>query len=271
MNKAMATEANWRDLDRELAAWAASGRTATFWWRDDDAVAPSTALDRLLDLAATDATPLALAVIPAGTGPALADSLRAHPGVAVLQHGYAHRNHAPANEKKAELGAHRAPAEVTATLAQGRDRLRTLFATQFLPVLVPPWNRIDPALVPALPGLGFSSLSTYGGKAQPPADSLAIIDTHVDIVDWRNGRGFVGEAAALALAIRHLAARRRGETACDEVTGLLTHHLVHDQASWAFAAAFITRINAHPAARWLSPFELFAPNRAARTHRVRTA
>ncbi|WP_425450185.1 polysaccharide deacetylase family protein [Virgifigura deserti] len=271
MNRASAAETDWTDLDRELAAWAAAGRTATFWWRDDDAVGPSAALDRLLGLAAAEAVPLALAVIPAETGPALADTLREHPGRAVLQHGYTHWNHAPAGEKKAELGAHRTAAEVTATLSQGQDRLRVLFGAQFLPVLVPPWNRIDPALIPALPGLGFTGLSTYGGKAGATPGGLAVIDTHIDIIDWRNGRGFVGEAAALALAVRHLAARRRGETAPDapirdEPTGLLTHHLVHDQASWAFIAAFIARVAAHPAARWLDVFELFDPDRTAWAH-----
>lgn len=266
-----ATERDWSDLDRELAAWAAAGRTATFWWRDDDAVGPSNALDLLLGLAAAESVPLALAVIPAATGPALADALRPRRDVAVLQHGYAHRNHAPAGEKKAELGPHRTPAEVMETLEQGRSRLRALFGARFLPVLVPPWNRVDPSLLPALPGLGFTDLSTYGGRPQPTAGGLAITDTHVDIVDWRNGRGFVGEGAALGLVVRHLAARRRGETARDEPTGLLTHHLVHDRAGWAFTAAFLARVAAHPAACWLTPFELFGPARSAESRRVRTA
>ena len=65
----------WRELEQELEAWARSGRRATFWWRDDDAVEPSPALDRLLELAASGRAPLALAVIPARASSGLAAQL----------------------------------------------------------------------------------------------------------------------------------------------------------------------------------------------------
>lgn len=250
----------WSDLDRELAAWGEAGRVATFWWRDDDAAVPSPALDRLLRLAAAADVPVALAVIPAETGPALAADLRGRPGVSVLQHGYAHRNHAPPDAKKAELGAHRPPAEIGVELVRGRNKLRGLFGPSFRPVLVPPWNRIDPALAADLPRLEFAGLSTYGGTAKPfSAPGLTLIDTHIDIIDWKGGRRFVGTAAALDLALRHLAARRRGEAARDEPTGLLSHHRVHDRDAWAFIEAFADRLAAHPAARWCDATALFAP------------
>ena len=34
-------EAGWPDLTAELDRWGEAGRTATLWWRDDDATAPS--------------------------------------------------------------------------------------------------------------------------------------------------------------------------------------------------------------------------------------
>ena len=77
--------AGWTDLGAELDAWAETGRSATLWWRDDDAVAPTPALDAQLRIAGT--TPLALAVIPSETGPLLANGLSSWPNVAVLQHG----------------------------------------------------------------------------------------------------------------------------------------------------------------------------------------
>ncbi|HUA50624.1 MAG TPA: hypothetical protein VMB81_00595, partial [Candidatus Sulfotelmatobacter sp.] len=64
----------WNALEREFAQWAAAGRTATLWWRDDDAVAPSAALDRLLTLGAGRA-PVALAVVPEPAGEPLARRL----------------------------------------------------------------------------------------------------------------------------------------------------------------------------------------------------
>ena len=104
----------WSDLRDELAAWQNLGRTATLWWRDDDAVAPTPALERLLELADKHGVPLALAVVSAQATEALAtrlDGCGDH--VCVLQHGFAHANHAPEGEKSMELGAHRPAAAIS--------------------------------------------------------------------------------------------------------------------------------------------------------------
>jgi hypothetical protein len=37
----------WATLQRELDRWAESGKTATFWWRDDDAVEETPQLQTL--------------------------------------------------------------------------------------------------------------------------------------------------------------------------------------------------------------------------------
>ena len=244
----------WNALERELAQWAAAGRTATLWWRDDDAVAPSAALDRLLTLGAGRA-PVALAVVPEPAGEPLARRLATAPLVRVLQHGWAHRNHRPAGARSAELGADRPLAMVTDELARGRDHLASLFGARFLPVLVPPWNRIDPPVVAALPRLGFRGLSCFGPR---PAGERATVNTHVDPIAWRAGRGFVGEAKALDALIGHLADRRTGAADADEPTGLLTHHLVHDAALWHFLDRLLEFTAAHAAVRWLDARAVFA-------------
>jgi hypothetical protein len=71
---AAAKSAEWCDLVDELDRWEEAGRVAQLWWRDDDAVAPTPALDRLLDVAA--GIPLSLAVIPAEMVRELATALR---------------------------------------------------------------------------------------------------------------------------------------------------------------------------------------------------
>jgi hypothetical protein len=55
--------AGWPDVVDELDRWRDAERVATLWWRDDDAVAPSARLDRLVTIAGK--VPVALAVIPA--------------------------------------------------------------------------------------------------------------------------------------------------------------------------------------------------------------
>ena len=256
----------WSDLERELDAWAAAGRVATLWWRDDDAVTVTPGLERLLTLAAQAlgrTMPVALAVVPALADVALAERLCGSPGVAVLQHGYAHRNHAPSGAKKAEFGGHRPLTAMASELQAGRRRLQGLLGgpagRMVLPVLVPPWNRIDGMLARALPDLGFFGISMYRAReGLEPHPGLRIVNTQVDVVDWRNGKVFLGTDPALLLAIDHLAARRRGGVDEHEPTGLLTHHLVHQSDAWDFIAELFRRTAAHPGARWVDAHHVFA-------------
>ena len=56
-------------------------------------------------------------------------------------------------EKKQELGPHR-PLSVSdsANCSEGYRLLEEPVSERFVPVLVPPWNRIDPLLLPGIAG-----------------------------------------------------------------------------------------------------------------------
>ena len=251
---------DWDELARELDAWRDAGRTATLWWRDDDAIQPTPALDRLLALSATAGAPLALAVIPAtadgGLRARLVRHSQQHPGMTVFQHGYAHRNHAAAGEKMTEFGAGRSEDAVITELAAGLRRIADY--PGFVPALVPPWNRIADRWVAVLPGLGFQGLSTFGSRpSEQPVAGLRQTNTHIDIIDWRGDRGFIGTGTALAAAVAHLRQRRLQRVDADEPTGLLTHHAVHQAASWRFIADFVRVASGHTAAAWLNGSEMF--------------
>ena len=239
---------SWDDLARELDAWAANGRTATLWWRDDDARRPGPALERLAAL--TAAVPLALAVVPADAEAGLAD-LPGH--VSFLPHGWRHVSHAAAGRKKNEFGPERPGFDRLADVALGWTRLQHLFGPRARPIFVPPWNRIDPDFVPRLANAGLTGLSRFGPRRQrEAAPGVAEVNCHVDIVDWRGSRGFVGEAAALAPLIAHLGARRSGQADSDEATGVMTHHAVHDVGCWRFLETLVAKTAGNAAARWLS-------------------
>jgi hypothetical protein len=249
---------SWELLDRELAAWAAEGREATLWWRDDDAVAATPELDRLLSLTAHRGIPVGLAVIPAPAEPGLAERLAPELRVAVLQHGYAHRNHAAPEMRAVELGGARSLDAVADELALGRDRLRALFGPRFLPVLVPPWNRIDADLPRRLPALGFIGLSTWGPRDGAEACAgLRQVHTHADPVAWRKGRVFGGAERVVQAIADHLRARREGRADPQEPTGVLTHHLVHDAPGWAFLEELAQRLSRCAGLRWVAPAEAF--------------
>ena len=79
-----------------------------------------------------------------------------------------------------------------------------------MPALVPPWNRIAADLVPSLPGAGFTGLSTFGPRrAAEAAPGLRRVNTHLDLVVWRDG----GRPLDLAAAVERLAATGASRTA----------------------------------------------------------
>jgi hypothetical protein len=253
----------WPDLVAEFDRWQEAGEVATLWWRDDDAVAPTARLGRLLSIAS--GVPVSLAVIPAVAEPELAEWLARFPRsgpdahIAVLQHGWRHLNHSGFG-KKSEFPAERANLEVAWDLAAGRMRLTELFGTRALPVLVPPWNRLGDSFLGLLDSCGFAGISRARPRsATRPAPGVVEVNIHVDLVDWTGGRGFSGEAAALRGLVGHLQARRCGAVSADEPTGILTHHLVQDEATDAFLDRLIAVSVSHPSVRWLAACEIFAP------------
>lgn len=236
----------------ELDRWPPEG--ATLWWRDDDAGAGGPAFDRLLALAEAHAAPLALAVVPAWLNEAVAAAVRGGPaGLRVVQHGYAHRNHEPlapdgTRGRPAEFGAARPLETALAELATGWARLATLVPTRLRAALVPPWNRIAPAVRDALPRAGYRVLSTFGPRATSASSArLQALNTHVDLIQWRAGKRFGGAAWTIDQITTHLAGRRLGRVDPAEPTGLLTHHRDLPPAAWAFLEALLGRLLAHPA------------------------
>ncbi len=248
----MTSHPAWSWLGRELDRWSDSGRCADFWWRDDDAVEPGAELERLLQLSESRASPLSLAVIPAGLKPQLADWLQDYPRVSVLQHGYSHQSHASPGARKLELGGSRATALLLADLKNGFQVMHQRFGARFTPVLVPPWNRIDERVLTRLADLGFVGISTMRVRRKAsPAPGLLQVNTHLDPVNWRHQRGFIGLYPAIAILVQHLAARRSGYRDIAEPTGILSHHLVHNDAVWRFLGDLLDFLRDHPAVNWV--------------------
>ncbi len=249
---------SWAAIGQELARWRDAGREAVLWWRDDDAADVTPALDRLLDLQRDHEVPLALAIVPASATAALAARLGAVPGLDLLQHGYAHTNHAPAGDKKEELGTQRPSMVVLGELGTGWMALERLFGRRALPVLVPPWNRIAPGLVPALPEIGYRGLSTFGIRRRvSPVSGLVQVNTHLDLIDWK-ARRFAGSDAMLAAFAAALSAARD----TGEPIGLLSHHLAMDEAAWSFLQSFWAAVKGMPGVRIAAANDLFASREA---------
>jgi hypothetical protein len=195
--------------------------------------------------------PVALAAIPAELEPSLIDAVLESGTATVVQHGFAHRNHAPPGARKWELGAQRPVDTIITELHEGFGALQRAFGTRFAPVLVPPWNRIDPEVIMHLARAGFHGLSTFGPRtAACPVPGVTQCNAHVDLIAWRKDRGFVGAETAIDRLVDHLRARREQRVDLSEPTGILTHHRDMNDAAWHFLSDLIACTREHGAAAW---------------------
>ena len=248
---------DWRALDDALSQAAERGAAIPFWWRDDDAVAHTPPLDRLLALAGDLDIPVAIAAIPARVEPSLAARLAEEPLARVLVHGLAHANHAPRGAKKAEFGAHRPLPGLLEDAREGLRLARGHFGDRLVPVFVPPWNRMAPDLVEHLPRLGYRGLSSFGERRTAgPVPGLMQVNTHIDPIAWHEGRG-LRDAEALVAELARAVAARAGSHPEPQPIGLLTHHLAHDETVWGFCEELLSRLTEHPIVRFLDADAMF--------------
>ena len=249
--------ASWRALEIELRQWRQSGKKPAFWWRDDDAVEDTEQLRRLIDLAGLAKIPLSLAVIPHAADQSLQPLFEQNSRLFALQHGYSHANHAPAGQKKMELGEHRPLDIVSRELQQGQAILRALFGQGFLPVLVPPWNRISAGVLEQLSRLGFRGVSTLGVRNAAESFGVTQVNVHVDIIDWKIRR-YAGTGHVLEQLVKQLQLRRMGVADEAESLGIMSHHLVHDPGCWQFLQRLLS-VCADSEVNWEAAPHLF-PN-----------
>lgn len=249
----------WADiiLGAELARWREAGRTATFWWRDDDARTPAPALGRLLKLCDTHQIPLTVAVIPDGERRPLGAVIGDRALVTVVQHGLDHENRRePGRLGDVPLGWPHA--EIVRRIADGWSRIAPLPGA--LHVYVPPWNDLPPQVPQALTTLGYLGMSSAKGHVSqegPPR-----VDADVDILNWRGGARFKGWRRTLEEVRADLAARREAGFASRPI-GFNTHHLAHDAAAWRFLDRFFRWSKRQPTLRWASLETLIAEDRVA--------
>ena len=215
-------------VENELRLWDAAGLTPRFWLRDDDAVEPTPALERLIEFVSRHQVPVLLATVPARATRSLAERLVREPLVTPCQHGFAHHNNAAEGSPSMELGGTRPAEEIISELAAGRERMLDLFGDRLSGILVPPWNRIAPEVAGRLEELGFTGLSTWSWQRK--GTHLPELNTQVDLMDWAGGHHGRDIAWTAGELLRRLAqAREKGGAPL----GILAHHLVHDELAWA--------------------------------------
>ncbi|MBB3934104.1 polysaccharide deacetylase family protein [Aureimonas phyllosphaerae] len=236
----------WLLLERRLAERQEAGSSLRAWWRDDDAARWGPQIARLLALAEASRFPVALATIPASLDeglPRIFDAVSSP--VTILQHGYRHGNEAREGERAVECGGRRESEEILADLRCGQRQLAEVFGDRFLPVMVPPWNRIEDRIARALPAMGYVGLSVFGCEGEGRRSGMTVANAHLDVLRWKGGARFAGEARLLSDLHEWLDENgpEAGAAFC-----LLTHHLDHDEETWRFIERLVPLL-----ARWAVP------------------
>jgi hypothetical protein len=256
----------WDGLAQELAAWQASGRRASFWWRDDDAVAASPALERLAGLSAAAGAPLAIAAIPKLIKPSLAPALAGHSTVWLLQHGFAHIDHAKGlvdpERGGRRLGARLAPADGDRP-GGARGRAGDHAGRIRHPVPAGGGRPLESYRSSPDAGASRAGLSRrfllWRAAALPAAAGLRRGEYPFRRLELEAGRPLPRRGGGAGDDRRPSAPPAAGRGGADEPTGIVTHHAALDEASWKFMAELLGFVARHPAAQWLSPGEIFTP------------
>lgn len=237
---------DWGPLRDALARCRNTKTPLPIWWRDDDAIEPTPALDQLAAISDKIGVPIHLATIPKTARDTLVPFIRERSHIVPCVHGWTHMNTAPSGLKKSEFGVPRDAAQQDLKLAL--ERMKHLFHDDCLALFVPPWNRMDVSFQPVLANLNYAGFSTYGPR--PNSTSLPQINTHIDPIFWRGHRGLADPTNLIAQAVEILDARCSGTQDASEPFGLLTHHLVHEPEVWEFSKNFMIEMldgGAHPA------------------------
>ncbi|MFK7764993.1 MAG: polysaccharide deacetylase family protein [Roseobacter sp.] len=232
---------DWAPLRNGLKHFRRSGLTLPLWWRDDDAISATPALDRLSALSEQLEVPVHIAVIPARADHSLVRHVTDYTALIPLVHGWRHVNHAPPEQKKAEFNSKRADGQ--AEIQHALTRMKALFADRLVPLFVPPWNRIDADHTRSLADVGYRGLSTFAPRTtRCAAPGLVQINTHIDPIDWRGTRDLNDPQRIITDVLDLLQARENGDADAQEPMGYLTHHLVHSAPLWDFSHDLLSEL-----------------------------
>lgn len=257
----------WGAARHELDCWTDSGLTAKLWVRDDDAFETSENLERLRDFATRHNIRIGLAVIPGKILPSLTDFLgnnmqQFYP----MCHGWKHVNHNRGN-RPGEFG----PDRPFSNMIMDAQSALSLFSGHFgalKAIFVPPFNRVTPAMVKALPNIGFFGVSLMPNYLErkmlqlgsrltwsrviklPDFSGSPRIDVHLDMINWKTRTARETKTIVNHL-VRQLHGRRLGLLAADTPIGLLTHHLAHNERIWRTCDEAVEVLQSHKAVEFI--------------------
>ncbi len=251
----------WKNLDNELTKWRESSISPVFWIRDDDATKDGPKIKKLVSISKKFNTPLSVAVIPYLIQKSVIKVLNSSNLITVLQHGFKHKNYEPKGQKKSEFGVSRDINNMIEDISYGSKLISESFGKLYQPIFVPPWNRMSHLLLPHIHSLGILGVSSFNKhliKYANDKNQLVIINTNIDIIDWKNDKIFLGEEKILEKLTSELIVRRNERENIEKPIGILTHHNVMEANSFLFLEKLFNKTHNY-GAKWKSIQQIIHP------------
>ncbi len=188
---------------------------------------------------------------PEGCDAGACRAARVEPRVAVLQHGWQHKNHA-ARGREEDRARRKASALGCASTSFAAAAIGSARCSR------------DPSPSSCRPGTASPKMcarrwTRSDFRASRPSarhrQTSRIRSTRIST--FSSGARCAGRSPAPRPMRGSLPKSSGGLTAMPEPIGILTHHLVHEEASWALLDELFAMTARHPAARWPEIKELF--------------
>lgn len=136
----------------------------------------------------------------------------------IVQHGYAHRNYAPAGERKYEFGHARSYKQQLDDIASGIQIMRSCFGEMVTPGFTPSFHSYDTNTIDAIEAL---NVPIHSARLIVPREKKKFIDVPAQI--WANKLDLQGKPCSLEF--HRLAIDLASVLESGPITGMVFHHL----------------------------------------------
>lgn len=217
----------------------------SFWWRDDDVSADVwrhpidsqrhfQKLQKMLFLVRKHSIEAVFSVIPNNFTKRGARQIRAlkRAEVYVALHGIHHHNNGGSGNPT-EFPEQCDMQSIVETLKNYKEDFAAIFDMQLVPIFVPPWNTLPPALEDVLLSSGFTAIS----RVNVPCQKYSNINVDIDINDWKR-RALRDEVSILQDIIGLIRQGRKS-------IGLMGHHKLLDDRAVEFLDRLFAILASH--------------------------
>jgi hypothetical protein len=216
---------SYREFLREIEIWRKQRLRPLAFFRDDDAVAVTPRLRRLVGVCERHEVSIILSTIPAYADSSLGAFVRASPLLVGAVHGYSHANFSSDPARKSEFCGDRNLQLMLQELELALFRCEEIFEESLSYLFVAPWHQIDSNLLDHLIKTGYSGVSRFGWNDHFSRE----VNVHVDFIDWGSGHRFQTWDELLQDITWNL---RMARLRSKYYFGLVTHHDVFDNSQF---------------------------------------